>query len=480
MAIKIKNIAQNTSYFTVALIIQKIISFSYFTIYARELGPEDLGKFYFAISFATLFAVFMDIGLANVLIREIAKAPAKAGSLLKNVLAIKIPLAIFSWLIIIACAHWFHYSDLVKTLIYISSFAVILDSFTTTFFSAVRGFHNLKYESISSIGYTFIVLILSLLVFYLGLGLPWLMAVLLTASLINFIFAALVNIFVLKINIIPKWNQIMVSKIIKITIPFGLYIIFQKIYTFMDTVLLKQLAGDRAVGLYQIPFKIVMALQFLPAAFIASVYPAMSKYWKDNHKQLVITFERAMSYLIIISLPITVGVITLADKIVILFKSEYSYQEAIIPMQLIIIGLFFMFLSAPVGALLNACDRQKQNTINILITAIFSVSLNLILIPRYGVIGASITLVLSNMLLLGLGWLHIKNIIQYNLKKIILIFIKSAGSAIIMGIIILLLKPTINIFILTLLAGLIYFFVLFLAKGFQKKDIISIFSSFKH
>ena len=74
---KILNIAKNTSYFTLALIVQKIISFSYFTIIARNLLPDDLGKYYFAISFTTIFAIFIDLGLSNVLMREVPKIKEK-------------------------------------------------------------------------------------------------------------------------------------------------------------------------------------------------------------------------------------------------------------------------------------------------------------------------------------------------------------------------------------------------------------------
>lgn len=479
MTDKITNIAKNTSYFTVALIIQKIISFSYFTIYARELGPENLGKFYFAISFATLFAVFMDIGLANVLIREVAKTPERASALLRNILAIKIPLAIFSWIVVMLCAYLLGYNELVKTLILISSFCVILDSFTTVFFSSIRGFHNLKYESISSVGFSVIVLVASLIVLRLKLGLPWLMATLLVASLLNFLYAGLMNVWKFKVNIIPQWDRALVKKLFTITLPFGLYIIFQKAYTFMDTVLLKQLADDRAVGLYQVPFKIVMALQFLPAAFIASVYPAMSKYWKDNREQLVVTFERSINYLMIIALPISVGAIVLADKVILLFKSEYSYDEAVLPMQLIMVALFFMFLATPVGALLNACDRQKANTVNMLLTASFSIALNIILIPKYGVVGASITLALSSVLLLLLGWRYVKKIIAYRPAKILSVLGKVLVATLVMVIVVLLFKSLLNIFVLVVLAGLIYFFILFLLKGFQKEDLTSIVQSFK-
>ena len=60
MSVKISNIAKNTSYFTLALILQKVISFSYFTIIARALGPEDLGKYYFAIAFASVAIILTD------------------------------------------------------------------------------------------------------------------------------------------------------------------------------------------------------------------------------------------------------------------------------------------------------------------------------------------------------------------------------------------------------------------------------------
>ena len=52
--LKINNIARNTSYLTLALILQKIISFTYFTLLARYVGPVSLGKYYFAISFTTI------------------------------------------------------------------------------------------------------------------------------------------------------------------------------------------------------------------------------------------------------------------------------------------------------------------------------------------------------------------------------------------------------------------------------------------
>jgi len=111
------------------------------------------------------------------------------------------------------------------------------------------------------------------------------------------------------------------------------------------------------VGLYQVPFKIVVAIQFLPMAFTASLYPALSAYWQRNREQLAITFERAISYSLILSIPIMIGTIVLADQIITIFKESFSAVAW--PLQVTMLAVPFMFLGFPVGSLLNACDRQK-------------------------------------------------------------------------------------------------------------------------
>ena len=159
MTVIVSNIARNTSYFTLGLIFQKIISFAYFTIIARALGPEDLGKYYFAISFTTIFAIFIDLGLANVLTRETAKFPGKTKEFLGSILTIKIPLAFLSFLSVVFLANYLDYSPVIKGLVYLSSISMVLDSFTLAFYAVSRGFHNLFFESIGSVIFQIIVLI---------------------------------------------------------------------------------------------------------------------------------------------------------------------------------------------------------------------------------------------------------------------------------------------------------------------------------
>ena len=474
---KINNIAKNTSYLTIALIMQKVISFTYFAFLARNLGPENLGKYYFALSFTTIFAIFIDLGFINFLTREVAKKQEAAGKLLGNILSVKMALTVLTTVAVLVVINLFNHDQLTKDLVYISIICMVLDSFTTTIFAVIRGFHNLKYESISSVIFQLIVLTFGLLAMYFGLDLRLVFGTLALASVYNFIY----SFWILwhKIGIKPRllYDTVVIRAIFKVSLPFALFAIFQRFYTYLDSVFLSLMAGDYYVGLYQVAFKIIFALQFLPLAFTASLYPAMSTYWLSNKPQLTIAFERAMNYLIIISLPIIFGVLMLADQIILIFKDNYA--EAALPLRITIVSLFFIFVNFPIGSLLNACDKQKRNTFNMLIVTLASIGLNLILIPSLKATGASITVLLTNFLMFVLGIVWVKKIIAYNPKGNMKVFGKSLLASIAMSVIIFCLKPVLNIVFITLISMVAYFSFVYLLGGFQKGDILYIIASFK-
>jgi len=470
------SVAKNTSYLTFALILQKIISLTYFTLLARNLGADNLGKYYFAISFSTIFAVITDLGMANVLVREIAKKKNEANNILGTVLAIKSVLTIIAISSVFIFLKIHPYSTLVTNLIYLSLTCVVLDSFTTTFWSVVRGFHNLFYESIASVFFQVITTTIGLYFLYSNANLVLIMSALLVASTFNFIYSASTIRFKIGLKIKPLYNILAIKNLFKITIPFALFAVFQRIYMYTDSILLKEFAGDKYVGYYQISFKIIFALQFLPMAFVASLYPAMSKYWIENKKQLVTSFEKALLYLMTISIPISIGVIALADKIILILKN--GYNDAILPMQIIILSIMFIFLNFPIGALLNACNKQNKNTINMIIITIVSIAINLILIPRFKAVGASITVLISNILMTIMGIYWVKKTIDFDIKKIALSFIKLLSSGLIMGVFAFYSKTYLNILLIIPISAFIYFLLLFIFKTIKKDELIYIKNSF--
>ncbi|MDA3839670.1 MAG: flippase [Patescibacteria group bacterium] len=468
--------AKNTSYFTFALILQKVVSFTYFAILARFLGPESLGQYFFAISFASIFGIIIDIGIANVLTREIAKDQESSSKLISNILAIKIPLMFLSWILIYLFIFFLGYTGTLKYLILLSTLAVTLDSFTYTFYAISRGHHNLIFESISSVVFQLIVLCFGFYFLFFDYSILYVMSALVFASIFNFIYSSTLLKRKWHISFFKKIELKVIKHIFIISLPFGVFVGFQRLYLYLDSVLLKMMAGDYFVGLYQVAFKIIFSLQFLPMAFTASLYPAMSAYWKSDRTQLLVTFERAFSYLLIISLPISFGIAFLSQQIILIFSS--SYNDAILPLIIIMFSLPFIFLNFPIGSLLNACDKQRLNTFNMGVALVASVILNIILIPKYQALGASITVLLTNMLMFLLGMIQIPGIIKIKFLNLLKIALKTLLASFMMSIFVYYAKDYLNIFFVVTISAFIYFISLYLLRGFRKEDIFSIYSSF--
>ncbi len=86
---------------TIASIGQKVVAFFYFTLIARMIGAEDLGKYFFSLSFVAIFVIFIDLGITNVLIREGAKVRDKIQTYFSTIISTKLVLAVVVYIIVI-------------------------------------------------------------------------------------------------------------------------------------------------------------------------------------------------------------------------------------------------------------------------------------------------------------------------------------------------------------------------------------------
>ncbi|MFH1890576.1 MAG: flippase [Candidatus Kuenenbacteria bacterium] len=473
---KTDNIARNTTYYTSALIVQKILAFIYFSLIARFMGVEDTGKYTFALSFTTLFAIFIDLGLASVLTREIAKTKEKTQEYLSNILALKIPFSCVVYLLVVGMINILGYPSITKQLVYISGVIMFLDSFTLSFWAVMRGHQQLKFESIGVVGLQLITVVLGGLALFLGLGLKFLILALLCGSIFSFVLSAVTLKRKLNLSITARYNPQVLKFLFKIGVPFALMGIFSRVYTTLDTVLLSTLAGDIYVGWYSIPVKITLALQFLPMAFMAALFPAMSEYFVSNKEKLKHTFEKAMDYLMIIGLPLSVGIIIIAKPVILAVYTE-SYFNSILPLRILMISLFFLFINFPVGYLLNACNKQVTNTINMGAAVLVSVVLNIVLIPKYAHVGAAIASLSSTLVLFSLGMYWVPKIVNYSKSYLLKNFIKILLSSAAMGIALYFLGPFMHFAWLILAGVIIYFSVLFALGGVRKQDAIDVWKS---
>jgi O-antigen/teichoic acid export membrane protein len=147
-------------------------------------------------------------------------------------------------------------------------------------------------------------------------------------------------------------------------------------------------------------------------------------------------------------------------------------------MRVIVLSLLFIFIGYPLGSLLNACDRQKQNMRNMIIVSISSIILNLILIPRYFAIGAAITVLTTNILMVSLGFIQSRLIVKYDKIKILSAFGKIFLASAAIGFLAFYLKNEINIFVNIIFCALLYPILIMLLQVIKKDEVLHIKNSF--
>lgn len=465
-----EKLAKNTFFFTLSLAMQKVISFFYFIMIARAISVDDLGKYSFALSFATIFSIFLDFGTTQILVRASARNNEDSQKYLSNALGFKLIASFFVYLLIVSMVNLMGYPEITKQLVYVTGLVIILDSFSIAFYSILRGLQNLIFESLGVIINQIIIIALGFLVLKLNLGLVVLISVYLFGTLFNLFYSSLLLGFKYKI-----WPQIQFSKkiiwqILKLSLPFAVAGVFIRLYSSIDIILLSKLTNDEAVGIYSVAYKITFALQFIGVAFSAAVYPAFCKYFVSSKELLARSFTKSVYYLLIISAPLSVGLITIADKVIgPIFGSDYN--ASILPLQILMVALVLIFLSFPVGALLNASNKQTANTVILGFISFFNILANLFLIPIFSYNGAALSALLSYILLFALGLFIAGKIVDYDKKYLLLSTLKIFFSCLVMGLAVLTAKNNLHFMLVIPLGGLVYVSVLYLIKGFSNSDL---------
>jgi len=465
-----RNLAKNTVFYSVALAGQKALAFVYFIVLARSINVEDQGRFSFALSFASIFAMFLDLGLTSVLIRETAKSREDSEKQLASIIGFKLLASVVIYGIIFVTINVMGYPALTKELVYVSGLVMLLDSLSLSVYGAIRGHQNLFFESVGVILNQLAVMALGITALLLKMDLRIVMAAYLIGSLFNFIWSVfnLRRKFQVKTRINFNWQ--LIGGLLAMSAPFALAGIFNRIFSSIDVVLLSKLSGDFAVGIYSVAFKIAFALQFVALAFSASLYPAFSHYFAHSQEKLVRLFEKSMYWLIFLSLPLAGGVMAIADQVVgQVFGSEY--YASVLPLQILMASMIFVFLCFPVGALLNACNRQSRHTFNLGLTAAFSFLANLILIPLFGYNGSAAANLLSYLLLFTLGIIVAGQVINYDRKFLWLAFIKSFLTTLAMMAAVWWLKLEWHFIIVIAIGTAVYFAVAYLLKLYSVKSI---------
>lgn len=438
-------VAENTIWLTGALVAQKVLSLGYFWYLSNQLTKATLGMFLFALNFATLFGGVTDLGLTPILIRETARDPAAGNRYLRNIFGLKLLL----------CAAVLGAASLVvavsvrpleeRQLILLALGFVVMDAFTLSLWGVLKAFRNLRYESATTLVVQLLIIAGGVTVLATSRSPRHLVLTLVVASWANLALAALWVKRKLRYRLRPQWQGPILRHIVTLAPAFALSLVFGRVYNVADTVLLRSLKNNVAVANYAIPAKVVTSLQqIIPAAFAAVIFPVFTRLYRDQRQKLTSFFSRACGYVLGFSLPASFALIIAAPYI--LATVWPAYVNVTGAFRLMAAALPFIFLSFPTGYLLNACDRQRSNTINRGVMTAAAVAGNIALIPRFSFVGAAAVFLAANILLILLDGLSVRSIVPWDRAYLIPLVLKITLAALVMAAVLWMTLPYFHVF----------------------------------
>lgn len=463
---QISSIFKNMSWLFVSQIIASICSFIWTILIARYLGVSDYGILGFAISLSGILSILIDLGISSHIVRHIATDYDSAPKYLGNALPLKSLFAAGTFLLTLIILICLNSNELTITVTLLFTIEMIVKSFIGLLNGSFQAFEEGKYQGIGNTILNSILLIFILISIFTDLGI---LAIAISYILAN-IIALIYEYYVLRKHVVhPKfefdtqfWKQITL-----LSIPFAANGLLYSIYYSVDVVMLTNLVGDYASGIYNAAYKLISVLTLFYSIYVAVIFPVMSKFFENDKKLLIISYEKSIKYLMLIIIPLAMGTMFYSlDIIQLIYGHEYDLSSQ--PLSILIWTVCLLFISGPGNTLLTASHKELSVTKIYAIAAAFNIILNFIMIPYLSYNGAAITTVLSDILIVIIQIYAIHKLkytinkkLYYDLGKIII------GSAV-LGIALYFLN--LNMWVAIPVGIIIYLIVVYLLRFFDNDD----------
>lgn len=433
---------------------------------ARYLGVSDYGIFGFATSLTAILAITTDLGISTHIVRHIATDYDSAPKYLGNAIPLKSIFAIGCFIITLIILILMKSSELVITITLLFSIETIFKSYIGLFNGSFQAFEEGKYQGIGNTILHLILLLFILITIFTDLGLYGIAFSYILANLISLLYLY----YSFRKNIIkPRFelDKTFCKKITLYSLPFAITGVLYTVYYSIDAVMLTNLVGEYATGIYNATGKLMLVLTIFYSVYSAVIFPVMSKFFKNDEKLLLISYEKSIKYLMLVMIPLATATMFYSTDIIhLIYGQEYDAASSVL--SILIWTVCLLFVSGAGNNLLNASHKEVTVTKIYVIAAVFNVVANLILIPILSYNGAAITTVLSDILIVIIQSCVIYKIGHRPDKKLYHDLIKITAGSGILGIALYFLH--LNMWVAIPIGIIIYFAVIYLLRVFDNDD----------
>jgi len=271
-----KRVTKNSFFVLTARVTEVVFNLVVFSLVARYLGIEGFGVYSFVIATIWILSPILFLGLNQILARDVALNPEKTAILIGNGMILNMLMTIPTLILVIAIINIFNMSSEAAVALFITIATFISRAFIRNFFGVIIASEKMKHLTSITVITRASELLMIFAIVILDLGFINLFVASCIAEVLGFIACLILfrKIFaMLKIEVNTKeiWN------LFKDCLPVTLSLLLIEAFLYIDIFVLKLLASDTDIGLFQGPHKILTRLQALPMAIFVALLPLYSR-----------------------------------------------------------------------------------------------------------------------------------------------------------------------------------------------------------
>jgi len=365
----------------------------------KTLGVDSVGKYEFINSIITYFVLFSALGIPTYGIREIAKTRDNLKERSKITIELFIILIItniISYLLLFVILFNTPALHSYKTLIYTICPIIFFTSLSFEWF--YQGIENQLYITVRT------VIIRTLTLFALFYFIESKDDYIIYAAIltIGIIVGNIFNLFYLRNFISLKsftFKEINIKRHINGVLTIFLATISISIYLQIDSTLLGIYGSEYNVGLYTTSNKLIRLAILFVTTIGAVMLPRLSYLYQNNDLDLYYKYlENSLKYILLISCPLVSLTFGLSKEIILIMAGE-EFTRSILPMKILSILVFIIGLSYYFAfMILYPKGKEKTYTIIVFCSAVISIILNVLLIPKYFEVATAIVTVIVELI----------------------------------------------------------------------------------
>lgn len=371
--------------------IRMFVTFFMSVIIARYMGVENFGLYSYLLAIFSILVVLSNLGLNGIVVKELVLTE-KPEEILGSALFLQ---RLASFIISLAMLFWlFNYNDKDSELLLICLFmlpTLLIQSsniYKYWFEYQVKSKFSVIAQNFSLV----LGVLLKLLVIFLNMDYKYLVAIVVLEQVV--MVGMVTYFFKSQTDLKLKMKKDICLDLLSKSWPLAISGLAFILYIRIDQIMIGEMLGVSQVGIFSVALKFVEVSFFIPVILMSTFMPLLVSLREKSIDNYNAKMQSLYDIVSILGFSIILFIIIFGD-LLIKYTFGMDYFDAILQLKIYSIVCLFYFLNSVSGRWYINENLQKVALFRNVLGLILAIILNILLIPEYGLTGASVSTVVS-------------------------------------------------------------------------------------